>query len=93
MRPWEEAIIEFTEKVELDPDFSQIHLYMFLEQGLNPLLEEYYQLKRASDELVEANLQIFKQVINNPNHKMKNSRFYNALSSVMKLTSDPKGVQ
>lgn len=92
MNTWQKTVTEFVAKHDNSEDITNADIEVFIEEGLYPLLEEYQDLKIAADALVDNNLEIFKQVITNPNHKMKNSKFYKALNSVMKLTKEQKGL-
>lgn len=93
MRPWEEKIADFVEKYDEGSEHTEAEFEVFLEEGLRPMLEEYLVLKKAATDLAETNLQIFKTVITNPNHKIKHSKLYSALSAVMQLVSDPEKIQ
>ena len=93
MKDWEDKIANYLEKYDSGKECTEEDLEIMIEEGLRPLLIDYMALRKASSDLAETNLHIFRQVITNPNHKMRNSRLYNALSVVMNLTNDPAKLQ
>lgn len=88
---WEAATTEFLEKYESGKELTQADFEVFIEEGLYPLLEEWEHLLTATTDLVDQNLQIFKEVIKH--HKTKNTTFYKSLKSAMEITHASDNVQ
>lgn len=92
MKQWEDRVADFLTDYETK-ELDELNLELFIKEGLNPMLDELTALRAASNELVETNLSIFKRAFEKPNPKMKTSRLYKALRSVLRLTSDYTNAQ
>lgn len=91
MKNWEEKIVDFIDKYNGPDTLSDEDIREFVEEGLQPFVDNHMGLKECALELANINLEIFGPILKNK--QMKYSALNKNITAILKLVDEGEYIQ
>ena len=88
-----QAIQKFVEKFELEEEITSSDIDSLIEDGLNPFLDHYIELRDASEQLLSDNTIFLEMAAKDKKTKIKNMKFIKNLKRLSEILHSKEEMQ